>query len=93
MIGYPRATPFGELEVRLDSCDGAVLTRLPLPAGDALGTRLNLRGDLPAQSGQHDLCMRFTAPSNGPLYAIGTVQLIPTAKPAVSHLSSGKTEP
>ncbi len=93
VIGYPRATPFGELEVRLDSCDGAVLTRLPLPAGDALGTRLNLRGDLPAQSGQHDLCMRFTAPSNGPLYAIGTVQLIPTAKPAVSHLSSGKTEP
>ncbi|MEO8777974.1 MAG: beta-hexosaminidase, partial [Rhodanobacter sp.] len=93
VISYPKVTAHGELEVRLDGCDGAVLARLPLPAGTTLGARFTLQGPLPAHVGTHDLCMRFTAPADGPLYAIGTVRLIASSSaPAVHHLS-GKSSP
>ncbi|MEO8779301.1 MAG: family 20 glycosylhydrolase [Rhodanobacter sp.] len=93
VISYPKVTAHGELEVRLDSCDGAVLARLPLPAGTALGTRIALQGAMPAQTGTHDLCMRFTAPSDGPLYAIGTVRLIDPSSGHVAHHSPGNPSP
>jgi hexosaminidase len=76
VVAYPASTAHGELEVRLDTCDGTVLARLPLPAGDAPGTRFDLQGALPPHTGNHDLCLRFTAPIQGPLYAIGSVQLL-----------------
>jgi hexosaminidase len=76
VVAYPARTAHGELEVRLDTCDGTVLARLPLPAGDAPGTRFDLHGALPPHAGNHDLCLRFTAPIHGPLYAIGSVQLL-----------------
>lgn len=90
VMQWPRQSPNGELEIRLDRCDGPVLARLPLPAGHDPGVRMNLRGRLPATRGIHDLCMRFTAPIDGPLYAIASVQLraeshddrgMPTRKP------------
>jgi len=62
--------------VRLDTCGGPALARLPLPAGDDVGQRLALQGRLPAYAGVHDLCLRFTAPIHGPLYAIGAVHLL-----------------
>jgi len=93
VISYPATTAHGELEVRLDRCDGPVLVRLPLPAGKAPGARMSLSGAMPAQSGDHDLCMRFTAPSDGPLYAIGTVQLITAAKKHATSDLPGKPTP
>jgi hexosaminidase len=72
---YPASTPSGELEV-LKGCKGEVLTKIPLPAGDSLGERFDLEAPLPPQAGTHDLCLRFTSSIQGPLYAIGAVQLI-----------------
>ncbi|HEX7801592.1 MAG TPA: family 20 glycosylhydrolase [Pseudoxanthomonas sp.] len=77
---YPSSTPqgeraHGELEV-LDSCDGGILAKMPLPAGATLGEQFTLEAPLPPQKGVHDLCLRFTASIQGPLYAIGAVQLI-----------------
>jgi hexosaminidase len=78
---YPASTPQGELEV-LQGCDGERLASVPLPAGDALGEQFVLEAPLPPRSGVHDLCLRFTAPISGPLYAIGGVHLIEQAAQA-----------
>jgi hexosaminidase len=78
VVSYPAATAHGELEVHQDTCAGPLLTRLPLPPGKALGERFTLDGALPRSSGEHDLCLRVTAPIDGPLYGLGTVQLLDT---------------
>jgi hexosaminidase len=75
----PPATPSGELEVRLDSCDGPKIAILPLaPAlsNDAV-TRLN--GPLPVAGGTHDLCFVFTQKKLDPLWLLDWVQLVPNA--------------
>ena len=74
---YPSSAgaPQGELEV-LRGCDGETLVKVPLPVGDNVGERFTLEAPLPPREGIHDLCLRFTAPIQGPLYAIGAVQLI-----------------
>ena len=77
---YPSSAPqgeraHGELEV-LDGCDGEALAKMALPAGATLGEQFTLEAPLPPRKGVHDLCLRFTASIEGPLYAIGAVQLI-----------------
>jgi hexosaminidase len=93
VTSYPKSTAYGELEVRLDNCDGALLARLPLPAGTAPGARMTLRGAMPTHTGAHDLCLRFTAPSGGPLYAIGTVRLIDSSSGHAARHLSGESSP
>ncbi|WP_454830839.1 beta-N-acetylhexosaminidase [Pseudoxanthomonas wuyuanensis] len=77
---YPSSSPqseraLGELEV-LRGCDGEMLAQMPLPEGAALGEQFELEVPLPPREGVHDLCLRFTAAIDGPLYAIGAVQLV-----------------
>ncbi|MFT4198925.1 MAG: family 20 glycosylhydrolase [Pseudoxanthomonas sp.] len=72
---YQATSSQGELEV-LAGCDGERLASVPLPAGDTLGEQFVLEAPLPPRRGVHDLCLRFTAPIAGPLYAIGGVRLI-----------------
>jgi hexosaminidase len=74
-LNTPR-TPAGELEVRLDSCAGAPLVVLPLASAvtnDAV-TVLPAAA-LPALTGVHTLCLRFTQRTLDPLWAIDWVQL------------------
>lgn len=87
VVAYPAQTVHGELEVRRDSCNGPALARLPLPAGHAVGRPLDLQGRLSSSAGAHDLCLRFTAPIDGPLYAIGAVHLLesPVTPSQVAH--------
>ncbi len=69
-------TAEGELEVHLDNCDGSRLAVLPLApaAANHAVTRLPpIR--LPAISGRHDLCFRFTQRALDPLWALDWVQL------------------
>ncbi len=67
----------GELEVRLDTCDGANIATIALAgAAKADGTAM-LETALPRQHGMHDLCFYFTRPSLDPMWAIDTVQLLP----------------
>lgn len=81
VVQYPANTRGGELEVR-QGCDGELIASVQLPRSDTLGEQFTLETALPARTGIHDLCLRFTAPIRGPLYAIGAVQLIETTAQA-----------
>jgi hexosaminidase len=75
VVSYPSKTAHGELEVHQDSCAGTMLASFPLPEDKALGEPIVLEGKLPALRGEHDLCLRVTAPTDGPLYGLGSVKL------------------
>jgi hexosaminidase len=70
------ASPEGELEVRLDSCDGERIATLPLAPAvhNQAVTRLPAAA-LPIRSGRHDLCLSFTGHSLDPLWAIDSIDL------------------
>jgi hexosaminidase len=70
-------TPAGELEVRLDNCEGqpiAVLPLAPAAANAAVTTLPAVR--IPRTRGRHDLCFRFTQRTLDPLWALDWVQLV-----------------
>ena len=72
----PARTPAGELEVRLDRCDGAPLAVLPLaPAAGNDAVTVLPPAALPRQSGAHSLCLRFAQHQLAPLWTIDWVQL------------------
>src|SRR6202020_798594 len=52
----PPATPQGELEVRLDGCEGAPIAVLPLALAAGRTGQTTLTGALPPLTGEHDLC-------------------------------------
>lgn len=69
-------SPAGELEVRLDGCEGAPLVTLPLaPAADRLGVTTLPAVALPARPGAHDLCLKFTRPALDPMWALDWVEV------------------
>jgi hexosaminidase len=74
----PPRTSAGELEVRLDGCEGEPIALLPLaPAAD--NDAVTVLPPLPLSSapGPHDLCFRFTQRGLDPMWAIDWVQLAP----------------
>jgi hexosaminidase len=76
-IDAPRS-PAGELEVRLDGCDGAPALVLPLaPAAANDAVTVLPPAALPRAGGVHTLCFRFTQHGLDPLWAIDWVQLSP----------------
>jgi hexosaminidase len=72
----PPRSEAGELEVRLDRCDGEPAALLPLApaAGNDAVTQLPAAA-LPAVAGAHTLCFRFTQRTLDPMWAIDWVQL------------------
>jgi hexosaminidase len=72
----PPRTPAGELEVRVDRCDGEPVAVLPLApaAGNAAVTVLPPAA-LPHLTGAHALCFTFTQRTLDPLWALDWVQL------------------
>jgi len=72
----PPRTAAGELEVRLDRCDGAPVAVLPLaPAAGNDAVTVLPAAALPRQSGAHSLCLRFAQRTLDPLWTIDWVQL------------------
>ena len=71
---YP-ATRFGELVVRTGGCEGTVIGTFPLPDPATAPNRLRFGGNLAAGTPDGDLCLTFTAPLSGPIYAVGQVML------------------
>ena len=72
----PPRTPGGELEVRLDRCDGAPAAVLPLaPAAGNDAVTVLPPAALPRQSGAHSLCLRFTQRTLDPLWTVDWIQL------------------
>ncbi|QJR16740.1 family 20 glycosylhydrolase [Usitatibacter palustris] len=83
-ITFPKpTTPEGELEVRIDSCTGDVIARLPvLPASASQGVTTLPTARISA-SGRHDLCLRFAQPALEPVWVIDSIRLVPRAPAAV----------
>ena len=70
-------TPSGELEIRLDKCDGPVFKTISLEtavSNNAL-TRLPTL-DLGQQQGTHDICFIFTRAKIDPIWAISSIELV-----------------
>jgi hexosaminidase len=65
----------GELVIHRDGCEGALLATVPLPDPATTPRRFALDASFPLQQGAHDLCLAFTAPGDGPLYAFGRLSL------------------
>jgi hexosaminidase len=75
VVSRPHDTPYGEFVVHLDRCNGPTLASMPLPNPAVSARHFALDASLPAKLGEHTLCLIFTAPTDGPLYAIGRVSL------------------
>jgi hexosaminidase len=74
----PPRTPAGELEVRLDTCEGEPIAVLPLaPAADNDAVTVLPAVPLSSSGGPHDLCFTFTQRTLDPMWAIDWVQLAP----------------
>jgi hexosaminidase len=78
-IRFPKpATPEGELEVRVGSCEGPLAARLPLaPALEHHGVTTLPRASLPRPAADADLCLRFAQPALEPLWVVDSVELHP----------------
>jgi hexosaminidase len=69
-------TAEGELEVRIDGCEGepvAVQPLAPLPS-KALVMQLPAV-NLPARAGRHDVCLRFARPRLDPMWGLDWVEI------------------
>ena len=74
----PPRTPAGELEVRLDTCEGEPIALLPLaPAADNDAVTVLPAVPVSSSRGPHDLCFTFTQRTLDPMWAIDWVQLAP----------------
>jgi len=63
-----------DLEVRLDGCDGAPLAQVRVnPQGDGVK---HIEVPLPASTGTHDLCLKFSGDHRHTLWAIDRMQLL-----------------
>ncbi len=66
----------GELVVRLDTCDGRLLARLPLaPASASQAVSALPRAPIEPAGGRHDLCLRFAQPALEPLWVLDSIRL------------------
>jgi hexosaminidase len=73
------ATAAGELEVRLDTCEGPVAAVLPLAPAVGNPAVSKLAGQIAPRAGVHDLCFMFTARSVDPTWVIDKVALTAAA--------------
>ncbi|MES1200730.1 MAG: family 20 glycosylhydrolase, partial [Pseudomonadota bacterium] len=73
----PPASELGELEARLDTCDGRRIAVLPLEPTRGRPGLTTLSGALVPVEGRHDICFTFTAHGVDPMYAIDWVRVAP----------------
>lgn len=74
-------SPDGELEVRIDGCEGAPVVTLPLArAAQRLGVTVLPPALLPARAGAHDVCLRFARPALDPMWALDWVEIAKTTQ-------------
>jgi hexosaminidase len=76
----PPHSQAGELEVRMDSCEGAPVLSVSLEAAAADNGVTVVRGRLPAAAGRHELCLTFTQRTVDPMWGVEWVRLSPVAE-------------
>jgi hexosaminidase len=69
------ATKFGELELRLDQCDGPPLYTVSLENAVNNHGLTPLPAVLLQHEGKHDICFKFTRSRIDPIWVIGGVEL------------------
>ena len=70
-------TPAGELEVRMDGCEGEKIATLPLaPAVKNYAVTQLPAAAIARRSGPHDLCFTFTQAVVDPMWVVDAVQLV-----------------
>ena len=70
------ATPAGELEVRVDGCEGEKIATLPLaPAAANFAVTRLPPASIARREGRHDLCFMFTQSAVDPMWVLDTVEL------------------
>jgi hexosaminidase len=70
------ATPEGELEVRVDDCNGERIAVLPLaPAAGNFAVTTLPAASIKPREGLHDLCLTFTRKSIDPIWTIDSIEL------------------
>ena len=72
----PPATPNGELEVHLDTCDGTKIATLPMPNLPPNNPLASVSGAVMPQAGKHDLCLVFTRAKPDPYWALHRIDLV-----------------
>lgn len=73
-------TPAGELEVRVDGCEGEKIATLPLaPAVKNYAVTQLPPATIGKRTGPHDLCFTFTQSTVDPLWVLDAVQLVDLA--------------
>ncbi len=76
-------TPTGELEVRIDGCEGEKIATLPLASAAKNHAVTELAPvPTPKRTGAHDLCFTFTQAAVDPLWVLDAVQLVGLADTA-----------
>jgi hexosaminidase len=76
-VGDARSTE-GELEVRIDGCDGdPVATKELTAVPDKAWTITVPQIELPPRAGRHDVCLKFARPKLDPMWALDWVRITP----------------
>jgi hexosaminidase len=90
----PALTRFGELVVYQDHCEsGPELARIVLPDPVRSEARQSVATEIAPTLGEHDLCLIFTAPIKGPLYAVGEIKAMRSPSSSTFPESSALREP
>jgi hexosaminidase len=77
-IRFPKPeTAEGELEVRVDGCQGELMARLPLaPATASQAVTALAPAAVKPRPGRHDVCLRFAQPTLDPIWVIDSIRLV-----------------
>jgi hexosaminidase len=69
------ATPHGEMELRVDRCNGPAFATVPLPDPASSPSAFALQAALPPTHGMHAVCILTTTSPQDPYYGVGRLQL------------------
>ena len=75
VVSRPSRARHGELQIHRDSCEGPLLSQVPLQAITAAQQPETLSAAIVPQAGIHSLCLFVGRGASGPLWVIDTVQL------------------
>ncbi len=70
-------TPEGEFNIHLDTCEGPLVAALPLGKMIRRGGLNELRAEVPATAGAHDLCLTFAQKAPPVQWALKDIRLSP----------------
>ena len=75
----PAETAHGELDIRMDGCEGPRLATAALPAAPGDDGFITLQASLPTPAtGLHDLCIRFSGDTRPAMWVLDRITLLPS---------------